>query len=70
MATFNTAFQELADSHASIPGVHPIMIAFALSMLINQLAATHYDVIFLSAILVASCQDIEEGKYDCMKKTH
>ncbi len=47
-----------------------LTIALALSMLITQLASTHYDLIFLSAIIGSSCTDIEQGKYDFVKKTH
>ena len=70
MSTFNDTFLELADTFIKIPEVHPVLIAHALSMLITKLASTYYDIIFLSAIVASSCTDIEQGKYDFVKKTH
>jgi hypothetical protein len=70
ISTFNQAFQELADGYIEIPELHPALIARALSMLITKLASTHYDIIYLSGILSSSCTDIEQGKYDFVRKTH
>ncbi len=69
MATFDEKYLEVADSFLKIPGVHPVMIAHALSMLVTKLASAHYDVVFLSAILASSCTDIEQGKYDFVRET-
>jgi hypothetical protein len=70
MSTFNDIFLKFADTFIEIPEVHPVQIAHALSMLITKLASTHYDIMFLSAILASSCTDIEQGKYESVKKTH
>jgi hypothetical protein len=70
MSNFKTMFLELADSFAKIPEVHPVIIALAISTLITELATTHYDLVFLSAILATACTDIEEGGYDFVIKTH
>jgi hypothetical protein len=70
MAKFNEVFLGLADTFIEIPEVHPVQIAHALSMLVIKLASAHHDLIFLSAILASSCTDIEQGKYDFVKKTH
>lgn len=70
MAKFNEVFLSFADTFIEIPEVHPVLIAHALSMLVTKLASAHYDPIFLSAILASSCTDIEQGKYDFVKKTH
>jgi hypothetical protein len=70
MAKFNEMFLCLADTFIEIPEIHPVITAHALSMLVTKLASVHYDLIFLSAILASSCTDIEQGKYDFVKKTH
>jgi hypothetical protein len=70
ISSFNDAFEKLADSYIEIPDVHPMRIAYALSMLITKLASTHSDIIYLSDILSSSCADIEQGKYDFVRKTH
>jgi hypothetical protein len=70
MAKFNEVFLSLADKFMEVPELHPVSIAHAVSMLIVKLASAHYDLIFLSAILASSCTDIEQGKYDFVKKTH
>jgi hypothetical protein len=70
MAKFNEAFLRLADNIAEVPGTHPAMIAGAASMLVAELAYTHYDPTFLSAVYASSCTDIERGEYDFVKKTH
>jgi hypothetical protein len=67
---FNEAVQKLADTFIEDPDVHPVFVAKALSMLITKLASTHYDIIYLSGILSSSCTDIEQGKYDFVRKTH
>jgi hypothetical protein len=67
---FNEAFQKLADAYTETPEIHPVLIAHALSMLITKLASTHYDMIYLSGILSSSCADIEQGKYDFVRKAH
>jgi hypothetical protein len=70
MTKFNEVFLSLTDTVAKSAEVHPVLIAHALSMLVTKLAAAHYDLVFLSAILASSCTDIEQGKYDFVKKTH
>jgi hypothetical protein len=70
ISIFNEAFEQLADTYTEIPDVHPVLIAHALSMLITKLASTHYDIIYLLGILSWSCTDIEQGKYDFVRKTH
>jgi hypothetical protein len=70
MSTFNDAFQKLADTIIEVPDVHPVLIAHALSMLITKLASTHYDIIYLSSLLSSSCMEIEQGKYDFVRKMH
>jgi hypothetical protein len=70
MSIFNETFEKLADTYIEIPDVHPLLIAHALSMLVTKLASTHYDIIYLSGILSSSCMDIEQGKYDFVRKTH
>jgi hypothetical protein len=69
IAKFNEVFLSLTDTVAEGAEVHPVLIAHALSMLVTKLAAAHCDPIFLSAILASSCTDIEQGKYDFVKKT-
>jgi hypothetical protein len=70
MAKFSEVFLSLADKFIEIPEVNPVLISHALSMLVAKLAIAHYDLIFLSAIVASSCTDIEQGKYDFVKKTH
>jgi hypothetical protein len=70
MAKFNEAFLSLADHFAETRGTHPAHIAGAVSILVAELAYTHYDPTFLSAIYASSCTDIEQGEYDFVKKTH
>ncbi len=70
MAKVMSTEPSLTDTVAESAQVHPVLIAHALSMLVNKLAAAHYDLIFLSAILASSYEDIEQGKYDFVKKTH
>jgi hypothetical protein len=70
MAKFNEVFLSLADTFIEIPQVNPVLISHALSVLVSKLACAHYDLIFLSAIVASSCTDIEQGKYDFVKKTH
>jgi hypothetical protein len=70
MAKFNEAFLGLADTAAKMPKLHPVLIAGAVWMLVTKIASAHYDLIFLSAIFASSCKEIEQGKYDFVKKTH
>jgi hypothetical protein len=70
IAKFDELFLGLADTFGKIPEMHPALIAHALSMLVSKLASAQYDLIFLSAILASSCTDIQQGKYDFVKKTH
>jgi hypothetical protein len=70
MANFKTMFLELTDSFSKVAEVHPVIIALAISTLITELATKHYDLVFLSAIVAAACTDIEEGRYNFVKKTH
>jgi hypothetical protein len=67
---FNEAFQKLTDTYSEMPEVHPVFVAQALSMLLTKLASTHYDIVYLSGIISSSCTDIEQGKYDFVRKTH
>jgi hypothetical protein len=69
-SVFNEQFEKLADIYIKEPDVHPVFVAKALSMLITKLASTHYDIIYLSGVLSSSCADIEQGKYDFVRKTH
>jgi hypothetical protein len=71
IALFNEKFLEFPDSIiADMPELHPVMIAEALATLIIKLALTHYDYIFLKALIASTCDDIENGKYDFVRKTH
>jgi hypothetical protein len=70
MSIFNEAFEKVADTYIEQADVHPALIAHALSMLTIELASMHYDLIYVSGLLSSSCADIEQGKYDFVRKTH
>lgn len=70
MAKFNEYLFDAGDKMVEIVEIHPVFIAQALSMLVTVVASTHYDVITLKAIIASACMDIENGKYDFVKRTH
>jgi hypothetical protein len=64
MAKFNELILRVADSYVTEANYHSALIMEALLRLVIAITSMYFDHIRTMAILVASCEEIRQGRYD------